>query len=479
MGVFFCLLFFSWFMSGMVLMYWDYPSVSTVDRLDRAPALDPSRIRLSPQAAYARLQNDVTPDLVKLDMFDGRPVYRFRYGDAESMVSAEDGQERIDFPPDVTLRIASSWTGQPGAAAKVEENTEEDQWTVSEEFRDLRPMRKYTWPDGEEVYVSTVTGDVVQYTTRASRIGAYFGAIPHWVYFTPLRKHGRGWSQIVIWASGLGTIAAILGITIGVWMYSPSKPFRYEGAASSIPYVGQKRWHLILGLIFGVLACTWTFSGMLSMDPFPNLQSGNSEEAEARFADALRGMPPSLMAFAGKSPQAAIAAAGSDFRAKELELTSFAGEPVYLAIAGAHRIRIVPVNGQPTDKFDEDKIIEALGRAAKPASIVNTRLVTQYESYYRDRHNELPLPVIYVQLDDPAKSGYYVDPTTARIVQSYNSNSRWNRWLYHGLHSIDLPWLYKHRPAWDLVMLTLLMGGASLCVTSLLLAWQVLRRKLS
>lgn len=478
MGVFFCLLFLSWFTSGIVLMYWDYPSVSAADRLSRSPALDASKIKLSPQEAYARLQNDIVPDQVKLDMFDGRPVYRFRFEDAEAVVSAEDGQELVEFPPEMTRRIASSWTGQPAAAAKTEENTEEDQWTVSGEFRDLRPLEKYTWPDGEQVYVSTVTGDVVQYTTRASRLGAYFGAIPHWLYFTPLRKHGEQWSQIVIWASGLAAIVAILGISVGVWMYSPSKPFRYEGAPSSIPYIGQKRWHLILGLIFGVLACTWAFSGMLSMDPFPKLQSGNSEGMEARLADALRGAPPPLTAFAAKSPQEALAAVGPDFKTKELRLTSFAGEPAYIAVATPKRMRIVPVRGEPASEFDRDKIVELIRQAAKPASVVDVRLVAQYDSYYRDRHNELPLPVILMQLNDRENSSYYIDPRTARILESYNSNSRWNRWLYHGLHSMDLPWLYAHRPAWDIVVLTLLLGGISLCVTSLLLAWQVLRRKL-
>ena len=74
---------------------------------------------------------------------------------------------------------------------------------------------------------------------------------------------------------------------------------------------------------------------------------------------------------------------------------------------------------------------------------------------------------------------YYIDPKTARIVQSYNANSRWNRWLYHGLHSLDLPWLYKYRPAWDLAVLTLLIGGASLSVTALMLAWNLLWRKVA
>ena len=54
-----------------------------------------------------------------------------------------------------------------------------------------------------------------------------------------------------------------------------------------------------------------------------------------------------------------------------------------------------------------------------------------------------------------------------------------SRWLYHGLHSLDFPWLYKYRPLWDIVVITLMLGGTAVCVTSLMLAWRVLARKLS
>jgi hypothetical protein len=477
MGVSLCLLFLSWFASGIVLMYWDYPTVSEADRLSRAPVLDATGIRLSLQEAYARLQTDLQPDQVKLGTFDGRPAYRFRFGDAESIVSAVDGQRQTEFPPEMTLRIASSWTGQPPAEGRVEENTEEDQWTVSENFQDLRPMRKYSWPDGEQVYVSTVTGDVEQYTTRASRMGAYFGAIPHWLYFTPLRKHASMWAPMVIWASGLGTAAALFGIIIGTSVYSPSKRFLHKGTPSSLPYTGQKRRHSILGLIFGLLACSWAFSGMLSMDPFPRLQGETWDSTGARLAKALRGGSIQLADFT-VGPQEALARLGSDFGAKELEFGSFAGEPVYLGTGGRNQSRIVPVSGEVAADFDRNKIIDVIGRAARPYTLVEVRLVTQYEAYYVDRHHRHPLPVIFVKLSDAEHSAFYIDLKTARIVQSYNSHARWNRWLYHGLHSMDLPWLYSHRPIWDIIVLIFLFGGAALCVTSLLLAWRVLRRTL-
>ncbi len=99
-------------------------------------------------------------------------------------------------------------------------------------------------------------------------------------------------------------------------------------------------------------------------------------------------------------------------------------------------------------------------QAAAPAAVVESRIITEYEAYYLDRHHQHPLPVLFVRFNDALGSMFYIDPSTAQIVAGYDSASRVNRWLYHGLHSLDFPWLYRHRPAWDLVVLALLAGGA-------------------
>jgi hypothetical protein len=423
LGTGFCLLFCMWFLSGMVLAYWDYPVVTDRDRLAHAEPIDLSHVRLTPGQAYATLQLDGPPDSASLLMFDGRPAYRFD----DTLVYADSGEAQREFPPDLTRRIASAWVSRPAGAATVTALDSPDQWTVSGEFTPLRPLDKYSWADGQEVYVSEVTGYVVQSTTRASRLGAYFGAIPHWFYFTPLRQNGRLWSRIVIWTSGIGAFASTLGLIIGIWIALP---------AQRVPYSGQKRWHAILGLIFGLFACTWAFSGMLSMEPFAF--SAGPEPLGGRIERALH---------------------GSGFKTLEVALTP--------------GVKIVDLNalaGHP------ESILLAVHDAVKPARIVEQRIVAEYEAYYLDRRGQHPLPALFVRLNDPRDSTFYIDPVTPHIVEAYDSASRWNRWLYHGLHSLDLPWLYAHRPAWDLAILTLLLGGASLSITSLILAWRVLRR---
>src|SRR4029077_16130566 len=124
-------------------------------------------------------------------------------------------------------------------------------------------------------------------------------------------------------------VSAMLGIVIGIWMYSPRKRYRYQGVPTSIPYRGQKRWHTVFGLIFGLGAATWAFSGMLSMDPFPAQRTGGPAGGGRRgggpgIPQALRGGGVQLTAFASRHPREALAEL-PPLAVKQLELTSFAG----------------------------------------------------------------------------------------------------------------------------------------------------------
>ena len=76
------------------MMYWDYPEVSAQDRLRREAALDTSQIHVTPQDAYAKLDLSDPPDATRLVTFDGRPAYRFRAGDDQSIVYADDSGQK-------------------------------------------------------------------------------------------------------------------------------------------------------------------------------------------------------------------------------------------------------------------------------------------------------------------------------------------------------------------------------------------------
>ena len=478
-GVVLSVLFLVWFLSGIGLMYWDFPSVRLEDRLERAPALDASLIRVSPADAAARVSaSEWAPAL--LTTFDGRPAYRFGAGRGrQAIVYADTGEPQHDVSKAMVDRIASAWSRQSIALARVESVDDVDQWTVQLRLSDVKPLWKYSWPDGQQIYVSQASGDVVQFTTTASRWGAYIGAIPHWLYFTPLRKHGPQWSKLVISVSATGTATAMLGLVIGLWMYSPRKRYRRNDRPTAIPYRGWKRWHMVIGLVFGAGAITWAFSGMLSMDPFPAQRTSGTAARRAgeSLLHTLRGRVP-LSAFATK-PAADVLRELAPLSVKELELTSFVGDPVYLATISPDATRVVAVGAAPQSEFDRLRLMDVLKHASEPTGGADVSVLEHYDRYYLDRKGTRPLPVVLVRLNDVRHTRLYVDPKTVRLVGSYSSDGWINRWLYHGLHSLDLPWLYAHRPLWDVVLLIFMAGGATLCLTAVVLTWRVIVRKTS
>jgi hypothetical protein len=451
------------------MMYWGYPRITLAQRYEQGDVVDAARVRVAPSQAFARLNTRSAPRTARLTMLDGRPAYTFDH----SVVFADTGESLPTIPQEMALRIASTWAKLDPAQVSfrgVEDDV--DQWTVNPSVKNYGPFWKFGWSSGDELYVSRATGEVAQHTTRASRITSYFGAIPHWIYFTPLRRDPKLWNQVVTWASGIGTLMSLFGIIVGVWLYSPSKRYRFPGGASSIPYSGQKRWHTILGLVFGLVTSTWVLSGMFSMSPLPWLKNDGQG---TRVAQALRPPRIPVAAFDAKQPAEAILSSG--LAVKQLELVSFAGRPVYIASAAPFDSKIIPVHGQPAREFERTPLVAAVTEAFPGKSVSNVRLVTEHEAYYVDRRGERPLPVWLVRLNDPEGSMYYIDPATAQMVVSYAEGGRWNRWLYHGLHSFDLPLLYKYRPAWDIVVMLLMLGGTALCVTSVVIAWRRLKRK--
>ena len=164
-------------------------------------------------------------------------------------------------------------------------------------------------------------------------------------------------------------------------------------------------------------------------------------------------------------------------RSRNSIYTSFDGDEFYLASNGNRETRVVPVIGAPRTSFEIDDVVRVV-REAAGSGVAELRVMDEYDADHLDRRGERPLPVIQVRMNDAASTRYYIDPKTARVVGTYDAREWVGRWLYHGLHSLDFPWSYKHRPLWDIVVITLMLGGTAICVTSLVLTWRVLERKL-
>jgi len=65
----------------------------------------------------------------------------------------------------------------------------------------------------------------------------------------------------------------------------------------------------------------------------------------------------------------------------------------------------------------------------------------------------------------PVRAPTHGQSTRARLERL----SRLERWLCSGLHSLDFPFLYYSRPAWDVVVVALSLGGLLVSGTAVVL----------
>jgi hypothetical protein len=496
------LVFIAWFASGIVMMYARMPELTDDERLARLAPIDPSQARVSiadaARAAAACGAGGPSCDQVRIAMLGDRLVYRVHSRGQWTTIFAGSGEPLHEISADQAIDLARRFAPEHAATLRYDAFiVEPDQWTLSGESRRGLPLHRIALgdPADSEIYISSRTGDVVMKTTRAERRWAYAGAVLHWIYFTPLRKHGELWTQVIIWGSLVGCIMCVTGLLWGVVRFSPSARFRLKREQSHTPYAGLMRWHHYAGLLVGLVSFTWVFSGMLSMDPIPSIPgtgptrqqrdavSGGPLRLEAITIERVRqalgapergalrapvaqlspvpvAQPPSTLALSQSKRERSGQASRA---AKEIELAQFRGEPFLIA-------RDAPV------RFDRDTLLAAARAAMPDADITDTAWLDEYDAYYYDRSRALSLPVLRVRYADPQRTWLYLDPRRGAIVRKEERLTRLNRWLYHGLHSLDFPFLYYHRPLWDIVVIALSLGGLVLSATTLVPAVHRLRR---
>ena len=496
LGIAGSLLFVVWFASGIVLMYAGMPALDPAERLARAPVLDLSAARLD--VGEAAVRAGFAPARILVGMHGDRPVYRLAGGGGWTTIYADTGETAGGLGPEQALEIARRFAPGHAAGARYDARlTAPDQWTLQSGA--FFPLHRVALGDDAAtvLYISDRTVEPVLETTRRGRLWAWLGAVPHWLYFTPLRSRASFWSDLVIGLSMLGCVLALSGIVWGLWRVAASTAYRLRDGRSHSPYAGLMRWHHYAGLVFGLFTFTWIFSGGLSMDPW-SWHPGTGATAAQRLA--LSGGPLRLGPLTADGLRAAAAAIGSSFPPKELEVLQLANEPHVRAAdpAGAPpgdlalpttlatlrsqvpEQRLVSML-RPEDgafvRFDDERI-EAAAAAAMPGAAVEEAVwLRAYDDYYYDRSRRRPLPVLRARYDDAGATWLYLDPYRGAVARKEERLTRVNRWLYRGLHGLDFPFLYGRRPLWDAVVIGLSLGGILVSVTSAGQGWRRLRRR--
>jgi hypothetical protein len=460
LGIAGCLLFAMWFASGLVMMYVGFPALTQPERLHGLPPLRLADAVMAPAAALAAGSIDGPPARMRLEMLQAQPVWRLvdRQG-RQQVLSARDGRRLGPFDAHQAEAIAQAFAGQP--QARWAETLARDQWTVPGNLDALRPLHRIEVGDaaGTELYVSARSGEVVRDTTRHERFWNWLGAVPHWLYFTPLRADAPLWHDVVVWISGTCIASAITGLLLGVQRVRLRRRYRH-GAVT--PYRGWMAWHHLVGLVGGIFVLSWIASGWLSMNP--NGWFGRDAVDAARYQAAG---PSAALPWPPVAPP----------DARELQLLWLAGRPLlqWHDAAGASTV-VDASSGQPA-VIAPREIEQAVGRAWPGRPIKSRVLLTQEDRHWYGHHGTVVLPVWRLVLADDAGTWLHIDPTNGQLVGSSTRNSRLERWLFNAPHSLDLPWLIQHRPAWDGVVILLCSAGLVVAGSGTVLGWRRLRQQ--
>ena len=473
LGIPLSVLFVVWFASGIVMMYaGGMPRLSPQLRLARLPALDLARVRLSPSEAVERAGLRQSPGRATLLTVMDRPAYRV----GGATIFADTGEWLAGLELDDARRVASRFMDVPDDQVHhVGTLMRADQWTLTQDHQ--MPVHKFRVDDGAgtELYVSPRSAEVTVLTTRRSRMLAWIGTIPHWLYFAALRLNQRLWYRLIIWTATLGCVLAIVGLILGITQFKRTKPFRLSG---SIPYSGWMRWHYVAGVIFGVFTLTWVFSGLLSMEPYAWT---NATGLDVR-RDVFTGGPVDLARFPAMDAGAWDRLAGG--RAiKEVDFVRIQDDPYYIVRLGPepaeakkaerlHQSYYITGRADPDrllvaantlevrrEPFSVESLMARLQTAVPDVAIMESQLLTEYDTYYYSRGQQTPLPVLRVKFEDPADTWVYIDPGMSQILVSVHRSNRVERWLFNGLHSLDFSFWYNRRPLWDIGMILLSLGG--------------------
>jgi len=459
-------LFIVWFVSGMVMIYARMPVLDTAERLARLPAINPAFIRVPLTAVV-----DGDASRIALGSIEGRPIFRLTAQGRSRTVFADTGDEVPAVDADQSLRIARAFAGGYDAVRYDARLEDADQWTFA--VRGRMPLHRIAVDDtsGTRLYVAENGGDVVMKTTASGRTWGWLGAVLHWWYFTPLRRNGPLWNGVIVWSSIAGTLLCLVGVLWGCWRISPLRGYRLRDHRQWSPYAGWMRWHHYAGLVFGVTTMMWVFSGLLSMDPW-DWHPGTAPTRDQR--QRVSGGALSVNDLPIENIRQAVAAFAPGLP-KEIELVRFRGR--YYASAASGIVSLDQPQFGVLDRLAPDLVVGAAGVAMPGVPIEGMQWMDEYDAYYYDRDGGLSLPVLRVRYSDPQRTWLYFDPKRGTIARKYERLSRVNRWLYHGFHSFDFPFLYYRRPLWDLVVIVSSLGGLLLSATTFSAGWRRVWRR--
>lgn len=474
LGLLLSVLFLMWFTSGIVMIYHSFPRASQEKRIKNLVELSGDRLPdmgdvLNTLPDSARVQS------VSLEMSSGRPVATLRGRAVPEKMYIDTSTPVEPFTEQKIPQIVAEWCTAP--VERIDTLYKLDQWIPFGRLREELPIYKFHFADPErhQLYISHKNGRVLQMTDKDERFWGWLGAIPHWVYFTTLRQEQSLWINFVKWSAGIGAIMCLVGWFLSVWIAwkNRDKPW-------GSPY--KKRWfhwHHVGGLLFGIFAATFAFSGMMSLTDIPDwMKKTPKESRQDRRPPRMgeRGEMFRLDMYSLDYRTAIDATPG----AKAIEWASWNQHPYYRITTDSTSYNIDASDSLHVHPFvlTEEMINRGMEKMYKDSAVWRLDLLTEYdEDYFSRKKENTPLPVYRVIVDDDMHTRHYYNPQTLR-QQRIDDDGRTRRFLYSGLHSLRFKFLTDRPILWNIVMYTLMLGGTFLSLTGVVLTFKWIIRKI-
>ena len=457
-----------WTLSGIIMMYQEYPELTPDQQLALLNPLTTATCCVLPDSNLLRTEQFAD---ARIEMLLDNPVLRLSSHDRGLLLYDLTDGKRIDLiSENLAQTIADHFvsdrysTSSPQLLGLINN----DQWTVYGAYNPLRPLFKFAVDDaaGTQFYISSTTGEIIQITTTSQRVWGYLGAVIHWLYPTILRQHTALWTQVVIWLTILGIFLTATGLYIGIRQY------RQRDNGRKSPYRGMALYHHYAGLIFGVLTLSWVGSGLLSMNPWGTLEGEGAGAEVQRLTQRLLQWSDitAVISTIGSYPTTTTA---------RLEIEVLQGNAQVIAhttTGTATRLDATSLSPAPLTMNE----LAALAAKLRPDHQIQSQtLLTESDAYYYDHHITLEFPIYRVVIDDEQLRHYYLSPVSGQLLRKVDSELRLYRWLFYGLHRGDFSVFLRSRPVWDLFMLAFLCGVTLVCGTGSYMAIRRVRRDLA
>lgn len=446
-----------WCLSGLVMLWVPYPSVTEAEWFAMAGAIDPALCSADLEGVIREFDRPEGIAYLRVIAVGGVPVVSVHYLDGSLRARRLTAEPR--HGPLLTgemQRVAES-LGLGGAIISID-TIDHDVWTVHQQFDPHRPLWKAEMAGASApvLYLSGTTGEVVQETTAAERRWNLTGAVVHWWYLPWLRRRWGLWDQTLWWVGALSTGMALAGAWVCLRHLMGDGWSRCSG--------GPRALHRTLGVIGGVAAVCWIASGWLSMDHGRWFSDGKVSALERERAMGGRMTARDLAGSSGVLSQ--MAARGT---VKELRLTKVAGV-LYVVVRESPRhqsiLALTHPEGQAREAFSDEVVL-----ASVRAMVGGDFPLTVRRSIGADRRRGLALaredlpPVLRVARQNPSHLSVDVDTRTGEILEILDPSRRAFHGLFDLLHRWEAPWFAGHEDIQRITMALWCGLGAGLAVS--------------